>query len=115
DWKTRKNWRDQYGVKEEWCVPFEVVPIIRIEDMPEWGDEAAVYLCESMKIDSHKQKDKLGEAKKLCYNKGFYQGKMIIGPYAGKTVQEAKPLVRKDLIDAGLAIKYYEPEGLVIS
>lgn len=47
--------------------------------MPEWGDEAAVYLCESMKIDSHKQKDKLTEAKKLCYNKGFYQGKMIIG------------------------------------
>ncbi|EER18473.1 Leucyl-tRNA synthetase, putative [Perkinsus marinus ATCC 50983] len=115
DWKTRQNWRDQYGVKEEWCVPFEVVPIIRIEDMPEWGDEAAVYLCESMKIDSHKQKDKLTEAKKLCYNKGFYQGKMIIGPYAGKTVQEAKPLVRKDLIDAGLAIKYYEPEGLVVS
>lgn len=99
--------------------------------MPEWGDEAAAYLCESMKIDSHKQKDKLTEAKKLCYNKGFYQGKMIIGtellgvtisywvffsgPYAGKTVQEAKPLVRKDLIDAGLAIKYYEPEGLVVS
>lgn len=40
---------------------------------------------------------------------------MIIGQYSGKKVSEAKNLVRKDLIDAGSALVYYEPSGHVVS
>lgn len=40
---------------------------------------------------------------------------MIIGDYKGKSVQEAKPLIRQQLVDAGEAIAYWEPEGLVMS
>jgi leucyl-tRNA synthetase len=40
---------------------------------------------------------------------------MLVGEHAGKPVQDAKPLVRKQLIDSGLAVIYREPDGLVIS
>ena len=119
DWKTRANWREQYGVKEEWVKPFEVVPIIEIvnDDMAEQlGQASAVYCCEQMfKIDSHKSKDMLEQAKQICYSKGFYNGVMIKGEFAGKSVQEAKKLVKERLIELGLAANYYEPESVVMS
>ena len=40
---------------------------------------------------------------------------MIVGPYAGKKVQDAKSLVRAELISKNEAAAYYEPEGLVVS
>ena len=115
DWKTRKNWRDQYQIKDEWVMPFEVVPVIEIPDS-EFGNASAVYACENMfKIDSHKSKDKLEEPKKICYMKGFYNGILIKGEFAGKTVQEGKKLVKDRMIELGLACNYYEPESLVTS
>jgi len=36
-------------VKEEWCVPFEPIPIINI---PEFGDLSAVKLVDDLKIKS---------------------------------------------------------------
>lgn len=40
---------------------------------------------------------------------------MKVGKYAGTKVQDAKPLVRKDLIESGEAAVYYEPEGLIVT
>ena len=115
DWKTRKNWRDQYGVKEEWVLPFEVVPVVEIPDS-EYGQASAVYACEhQFVIDSHKNRDKLDEAKKICYQRGFYSGILIKGEFAGKPVQEAKKLVKDRLVELGLAATYYEPESSVTS
>ena len=119
DWKMRANWRDQYGVKEEWVLPFEIVPVIEIVNDPmseQLGKASAVYCCEHMlKIDSHKSKDKLEEAKSVCYSKGFYNGVLIKGEFAGRPVQEAKKLVKDRMIELGLALNYYEPESLVTS
>ena len=115
DWKTRKNWREQYGVKEEWVLPFEVVPVIEIPNS-ELGSASAVFTCETMfTIDSHKNKDKLAEAKEICYKKGFYEGILIKGEFAGKSVKDAKILVKDRLVQLGLAATYYEPESLVVS
>ena len=115
DWKTRKNWRDQFHVKEEWCVPFEVVPVIEIPES-ELGQASAVFVCENQfTIDSHKNKVQLEEAKKICYMKGFYNGILIKGEFSGKPVQEAKKLVKDRLIELGLAANYYEPESQVMS
>lgn len=36
-------------------------------------------------------KEKLAEAKKQTYLKGFTEGTMIVGEFAGRKVQEAKP------------------------
>ena len=35
---------------------------------------------------------------------------MLVGKYKGLKVREAKPLIRDEMIAAGDAIKYYEPE-----
>lgn len=40
---------------------------------------------------------------------------MVIGNYKGTKVVDAKPLVKKDLIDQELAVQYYEPNGNVVS
>ena len=60
-----------------------------------------------MGIKSQNDKEKLALAKDQCYKKGFHDGTMIVGPYSGKKVAQAKNLVRKDLIDAGSALVYY--------
>ncbi len=40
-------------------------------------------------------------------------GIMLVGSQAGKPVQEAKPFVRLELIAAGHALAYFEPEKRV--
>lgn len=102
---------DFYGIKREW-VPAEPLPII---ETPTYGDLTAPALVKKMKINSPKDAKALGEAKELAYKEGFYNGKMIYGEFKGKSVQEAKPLVRQALLDSGDAIVYCEPDGLVIS
>ncbi|OMO58000.1 Aminoacyl-tRNA synthetase, class Ia [Corchorus capsularis] len=112
DLKAKPAFRAKFGVKDEWVVPFEIIPII---DIPEFGDKAAKKVCEDLKIKSQNEKDKLAEAKKLVYLRGFTEGTMTVGKYAGKRVQEAKPLIRTELIETGQAIIYSEPEKKVMS
>ena len=47
------------------------------------------------------------------YTAGFYKGVMTAGPFKGMTVQQAKPLQKKAMIDDGEAFTYLEPEGPV--
>ena len=104
--------REKYGVTDEMVLPFNPVPIINI---PGYGDLAAVTVVDKLKIQSQNDREKLAEAKEMVYMKGFYEGKMIIGEHAGKTVQEAKPLIRSVLLAAGEAVTYQEPEKTVTS
>ncbi|CDY50890.1 BnaCnng19820D [Brassica napus] len=103
--------RAKYGVKDEW-VPSEIVPIINI---PEFGDKAAEKVCVDLKIKSQNDKDKLAEAKRLTYLKGFTEGTMLIGEFVGRKVQEIKPIIKGKLIESGEAILYSEPEKPVMS
>ncbi|KAK4758384.1 hypothetical protein SAY87_019685 [Trapa incisa] len=110
--KTKKALREKFGLKDEWVVPFEIIPII---DIPEFGDKAAEKVCKDMKIVSQNEKEKLAEAKQRTYLKGFTEGTMLVGEHAGTKVQEAKPLVRNMLTETGQAIMYSEPEKRVMS
>ncbi|OLQ04161.1 Leucine--tRNA ligase, cytoplasmic [Symbiodinium microadriaticum] len=114
DWKKRSNWREQYGVKEEWCQPFDVVDILTFPDAEE-DVPSAPAICEAMKIESHRDKDKLAAAKKDVYQKGFYSGVMKVGPYAGQKVIDVKAKIKQDLIDEGAAVPYFEPEAKVVA
>ncbi len=38
---------------------------------------------------------------------------MIVGPYAGRKVSEAKPLIKEEMIRDGQALLYSEPERQV--
>eukprot|EP00435_Cladocopium_sp_Y103_P016445 s217_g4.t1 len=131
DWKTRSNWRDQYKVKEEWCVPFDVVEILTFEDSVDKDSEesasesaesaesasaaSAPAICEQMKIGSHREKEKLAAAKKDVYQKGFYSGIMNVGPYKGEKVADVKTKIRDELIEKGEAVAYFEPESKVVA
>ncbi|KAI1740026.1 leucyl-tRNA synthetase [Xylaria scruposa] len=98
-----------YGIKKEWVIE-EIVPIIQTPS----SNLIAKHLYETMKINSPKDQ-KLPEAKEIAYKEGFYSGVMLYGDFKGMPVQEAKPLVRKQMIDSGVAFNYGEPDGLVIS
>lgn len=49
------------------------------------------------------------------YSKGFYAGIMTAGSQKGEKVEDAKEAVKKELLEAGLAVRYWEPEDEIIS
>ncbi len=112
DLKNKQAFREKYGIRDEMVLPFDPVPIIEI---PDFGNLSAVTACERLKVQSQNDRDKLAEAKELVYLRGFYEGKMLVGEHAGKSVQEAKPLLKDYLVSSGQAVLYMEPEKTIIS
>ncbi|KAL5460341.1 hypothetical protein EMCRGX_G033786 [Ephydatia muelleri] len=112
DLQNKAPLRQKYGIKDEMVMPFKPIPIIEI---PELGNLSAIAACDLMKVTSQNDRDKLEKAKELTYQKGFYEGKMLVGDYQGEKVQDAKPKVQKQLLDSGGAALYQEPEKTVIS
>ena len=102
---------EYYGIRKEWA-ELEIPAILQT---PSYGDRTAKYLVEKMKINSPKDAKQLAEAKDLAYKEGFYKGTMLIGDYKGEPVEQAKPKVKGDLINSGLAFEYAEPNGHVVS
>ncbi|CAG8973722.1 hypothetical protein HYALB_00006995 [Hymenoscyphus albidus] len=102
---------DYYGIKKEW-VDLEIIPII---ETPSYGQLTAPFLVKKMKISSPKDTKQLEEAKALAYKEGHFQGIMVHGEFTGDKVEDAKPKVRQQLIDAGDGFAYSEPEKKVIS
>ncbi|ORY13571.1 hypothetical protein BCR34DRAFT_561745 [Clohesyomyces aquaticus] len=102
---------EYYGIQKEWA-ELEILPII---ETPSYGNLTAKKLVEELKIQSPKDTKKLEEAKEKAYKEGFYKGTMIYGDFKGKPVEQAKDLVRQQLIDSGDAFNYAEPDGKVIS
>ncbi|KAG0562416.1 hypothetical protein KC19_9G144200 [Ceratodon purpureus] len=112
DLKSKPALRQKFNVKDEWVMPFEIIPIINI---PDFGDVAAEKVCIDLKIQSQNDKDKLAEAKRQTYLKGFTDGVMLVGEHKGRKVSDAKPLIRKMLEMEGMAVPYSEPEKKVMS
>ena len=112
DLKKKKKLREEFGLTDEMVLPFEPVEIIEIEG---YSRLSAKKVYEDLKINSMNDKKKLLQAKEEVYQKGFYGGVMLVGDFKGLKVEEAKPLIKKELIKQGLAEQYYEPENLVVS
>lgn len=110
--QDKPDFRAKYGIEEDMVAPFDVVPIISIEG---YGDASAVFMCEKLKIKSFNDKAKLQQAKDETYLKGFTMGVMQVGDHKGKNVSEAKPIIKQEMIDAGQACLYFEPESKVVS
>ncbi|KAG5484069.1 hypothetical protein LSCM1_05923 [Leishmania martiniquensis] len=109
---NKPDYRAKLGVKDEWVLPFQMIPII---DIPELGTEGAKFMCEKLKINGPNATELLEEAKKVCYQQGFYHGTMIVGPYTGVKVSEAKMKTQRDMEVADQCIRYYEPVRQVMS
>mmetsp|Transcript_18127 Transcript_18127/g.19643 ORF Transcript_18127/g.19643 Transcript_18127/m.19643 type:complete len:1074 (+) Transcript_18127:71-3292(+) len=110
--KDKPLWREKFGVTEEMVAPFSSVPII---DIPGYGVCSAANLCEEKEVKSSKDYEKLKAIKEEVYLKGFYEGVLQVGPYAGQKVCDAKPIIRNELIQANLSLPYFEPESTVMS
>lgn len=112
DLQKKQPMREKYGVTDEMVLPFKPIPII---DVPGLGNLSAVTVCEQLKIVSQNDRDKLAEAKELVYLKGFYDGVLLVGEFAGKKVQVVKTDLKKFLVDRNEADTYYEPEKTIMS
>jgi len=112
DLKEKEALRSKFGIKDEWVMPFEPVPIIEI---PELGNLAAIKACEMYKVRSQNDKDALQKAKEDVYKKGFYGGKMIVGEHKGDLVETAKSKIKEEMLQRGQALRYCEPEKTVMS
>jgi leucyl-tRNA synthetase len=99
------------GIAQEIVDAIVPVPIIKSGDL---GDLAAVTICKELGIKTQHERQKLDEAKKVTYKKGFYEGVFIAGPYAGQPVQEAKEKIKKELTQSGKAEAFYELTGKVV-
>ncbi|KAK4523936.1 hypothetical protein GAYE_SCF00G1834 [Galdieria yellowstonensis] len=112
DLKEKVGLREKFHLKNEWIFPFEPVPVV---DVPTFGDLSAKVACEKFHVRSQNDVDALKKAKDLVYLKGFYEGKLVKGPYAGQLVQEAKNKIKNDLLSQKKAVVYCEPEFPVVS
>lgn len=109
--KDLANKPEYYGVQKEW-VPTETIPVIHTE---KYGDACAERLIEELKIQSPKDAVQLASAKELAYKEGYYNGTLLHGKYKGEKVEVAKGKVRADMVAAGEAFLYSEPENAVVS
>ncbi|XP_046853769.1 leucine--tRNA ligase, cytoplasmic-like [Xenia sp. Carnegie-2017] len=112
DLKSKEAFRKKYGVTDEMVLPYDPIPIIEV---PDFGNLAAVKICEDMKIKSQNERDRLDEAKQITYKKGFYEGVMLVGDFKGFFVHEAKKLVQDQMIKQNEAVLYMEPEKTIVS
>jgi len=110
--QEKPDFRSKFGITDEMVMPFQVVPIIEI---PGYGNMSAVTMCERLGIKTHRDTEKLKQAKEETYLKGFTEGVMLVGEFSGRKVCEAKPLIREQMIERGDACVYWEPESLVVS
>ncbi|GMH30926.1 hypothetical protein Nepgr_032769 [Nepenthes gracilis] len=87
DLKAKPALWAKYGVKNEWVLPFEIIPIIQI---PGNGDKPAEKVCTDKKIKSQNEKERPAEAKRQTYLKGFNEGIMLVADFKDRKVQEVK-------------------------
>lgn len=112
DLQKKQPFREKYGISDEMVLPYNPISIIEV---PGLGNLSAVTVCEQLKVQSQNDRDKLTEAKELVYLKGFYDGILLVGEFAGKKVQDVKKDLKKKLVDQNEADTYYEPEKTIIS
>lgn len=112
DLKKKAAFREKYNITDEMVLPFEPIPIINV---PTLGKLSAVTAYDQFKIQSQNDRDKLQSAKELVYLKGFYDGVLLVGEFAGKKVQDVKSQLKTYLLDRKEADVYYEPEKTIIS
>lgn len=112
DLQKKPAFREKYGITDEMVCPFDPVPIIEV---PGLGNLSAVKVYTDLKIQSQNDKEKLLQAKELVYLKGFYDGILLVGEFAGKKVQDVKKDLRQLLTDKNEADLYFEPEKTIIS
>jgi len=113
DWIALKDLKNnpeeckKYGLNPEEVKKIQPIALIKVKG---WGTHPAEDICKRDNITSQKQLEKLEEAKKEIYKAEFHTGIMleVSGKYAGKRVEEAKELVKAELIELGKADTFHD-------
>lgn len=120
DYQCWKDLQSNYaGIRDRYRIdvarevaPFQPLPIIDIADL---GTCAAARLCEERQVSNQHDASRLADIKHICYTKGFYEGTMARGPFAGRPIAECKQLCKELLQSRGDAFTYAEPESEVVA
>lgn len=96
----------KYGLNPEEIQSIKLIPIIKSKS---YGDFPAREIVQKLKIKSLDD-PKLEEATKDIYKAGFHTGVMMqtCGKYTGKKVEEAKELIKAELIERGKADIFHD-------
>lgn len=109
--KVKKNFL-KYNLQQEW-VNIDPIPVLQT---PDYGTMSAPRVLEQvMRMKNKTEEEKMSIAHDICYKQGFYKGIMIIGPFKGRKVQEAKEEMKEKMIREDSAFTYYEPSSIVTS
>lgn len=113
DLKKNKKICEEYGLDYQEIRNLEPISLIKLEG---WGTHPAQHICEREHITSQDQVVELEKAKKEIYKEEHHKGIMleISGRYAGKRVEEAKELVKAELIEQGKADVFHDLSEEVI-
>jgi leucyl-tRNA synthetase len=113
DLKNDPDEVERWGLDPDEIAAIEPIPIIRSEG---WGPLPAVEICERMEIADQFDRKKLEKAKEEIYRTGYYTGVMLdtTGKYGGMSVEEAKDLVKEDLLASDDAALMWEPSGEIV-
>jgi len=112
DWLALKDLQEKPEVLREFGVDPEIVKQIKpisLIQVEGFGEYPAVELVEQMEVkDQHDPR--ADDATKALYKKEFHGGilKQNCGPYAGKTVREAKDVLIRDFKKLGAADSMYD-------
>lgn len=112
DIKEDEELLERYELKEK----VQDIEPIEIIESKEWGTDPAEKIIEEMGIESQNEVEKLEKATQEIYKAGFHTGKMMASceEYEGMNVQEAKDMVKEDMINSGEADVFYDLSEEVI-
>jgi leucyl-tRNA synthetase len=102
----------QFGVDPEMVKAIKPISIIKVEGL---GEYPAVEIVEKMGVKDQND-PKADEATKELYKKEFHGGKLKenCGPYAGKSIREAKNILIGDFKKMGAADSMYDLSSPVV-
>ncbi len=119
-WDLQKDEKTmhKYGLD---VVKVKAIKPIPVLDTPELGPVAAQAMLEKYQIKSQADAEKLATAKqelyKLSHHTATFNEKyksVFSQNLVGKRVEEGKSVIRKDLLDNGFAVVYYQATGKVV-
>ncbi|KAJ9101497.1 hypothetical protein QFC19_005150 [Naganishia cerealis] len=100
-----------YSVNPEW-ISHDPIPLINTDA---YGNLTAVALVNALNMDSVNDRYELAELEASATKEERTSGTMLVGDCAGLPVKSSIPLCNQQLINAGMAFPYAEPEQKVLS
>ncbi|MFW6072261.1 MAG: leucine--tRNA ligase [Thermoplasmatota archaeon] len=118
DWIALKDIKENDELLEKYDLKDKIKDVepIAIIDSDEWGINPAEKIIDEMGIESQEEEEKLEEATQKIYKAGFHTGTMLDSceKYEDMRVQQAKDMVKEDMIEAGEADIMYDLSEEVI-